>query len=147
MPDMYEAYSRLTAESPVPISAGEHEYTRWGFKMMMDMHAVDVYQPDPAWCGGITEAVKICTLASAYGFPTPLHASLPNAVVHISFAQNAVVCPTMEYLPLRSSAGQHFFKEQVKPVNGYVYPPTMNGLYDLDPAKIESEKDISYKIG
>jgi L-rhamnonate dehydratase len=147
MPDMYEAYAYLTAASPVPISAGEHEYTRWGFKLMMERHAVDVYQPDPAWCGGITEAVKICTLASAYGFPTPLHASLPNAVVHISFAQNAVVCPIMEYLPLRSSAGQHFFKEPVKPVGGFVYPPLMNGLYELDPAKIENEKDITFRIG
>jgi L-alanine-DL-glutamate epimerase-like enolase superfamily enzyme len=58
MPDMYESYARLTAESPVPISAGEHEYTRWGFKMMMDLHAADVFQPDPAWCGGITGLSK-----------------------------------------------------------------------------------------
>jgi len=145
MPDMYESYARLTAESPVPISAGEHEYTRWGFKMMMDLHAADVFQPDPAWCGGITEVVKICALASAYGFPTPLHASLPNAVVHISFAQNAVVCPIIEYLPLRSSAGQHFFKDPVKPVNGYLYPPTMHGLYELDPAKIENERETTFK--
>lgn len=60
MADMYQNYAFLTAHSPVKISAGEHEYTRWGFKLMMDMHAVDVFQPDPLWCGGITETVKIC---------------------------------------------------------------------------------------
>jgi L-rhamnonate dehydratase len=145
MPDMYENYAFLTAHSPVKISAGEHEYTRWGFKLMMDMHAVDIYQPDPAWCGGITEAVKICTLASAYGYPAPLHASLPNAVLNISLAQTPVTCPMMEYLPLRSSAGQFFFKEPVKPVNGFVYPPTGNGLYELDMSKVEDERDITFR--
>jgi L-rhamnonate dehydratase len=28
-----------------------------------------VIQADPDWCGGITELVKICTLASCYGRP------------------------------------------------------------------------------
>ena len=35
--------------------------------------AVDVLQPDIYWCGGITEMLKICALASAYDLPVVPH--------------------------------------------------------------------------
>ena len=57
----------------MPISGGEHEYTRWGLKQLMDAEAVDVLQPDIYWCGGITETLKICALASAYDLPVIPH--------------------------------------------------------------------------
>jgi len=65
--DLPQSYARLRAECPVTITGAEHEYTRWGVKMLMDMEAMDIYQVDPAWGGGISELNKVCTLASAYG--------------------------------------------------------------------------------
>jgi len=57
LPDLPESYARLRDKSPIPISGAEHEYTRWGVKMLMDMGAMDIYQIDPSWGGGISEMV------------------------------------------------------------------------------------------
>ena len=38
------------------ITTGEHEYTRYGFRQLLERKCCDVIQPDITWCGGITEA-------------------------------------------------------------------------------------------
>ncbi len=63
LPDKIESYAEIRRRVNVPISGGEHEYTRWGMKQLLDAQAVDVLQPDIYWCGGITETLKILALA------------------------------------------------------------------------------------
>ncbi|MFH1639972.1 MAG: enolase C-terminal domain-like protein [Chloroflexota bacterium] len=146
LPDLPQSYAKLRAACPVPIAGGEHEYTRWGFKMLMDMEAADVYQPDPTWAGGLSEVMKICTLASAYDVKIIPHGSSVQVNAQISFAQNSVATPMMEYLIVRNEATQFFFKNPMKPVNGYFTPPTAPGIgIELDESKIESERDISFR--
>ena len=53
----------------VAIAGGEHEYTRWGIRALLEAGAVDVMQADPTWAGGLTELKKIAALCSAYGVP------------------------------------------------------------------------------
>ena len=65
--DLIPQYAELRrAARGVFISGGEHEYTRWGIKALLDAGAVDILQADVTWAGGISEMVKICALASAY---------------------------------------------------------------------------------
>ena len=145
MPDMIESSARLRAMCPVPIAGGEHEYTRWGAKMLLDMGALDIYQFDPAWAGGISELVKICTLASTYDVQVIPHGVSVQANVQVSFSQNTALVPMMEYLVVEQERFQHFLKYPVKPVKGFVYPTTVPGVgLDLDESKIESEKEISW---
>ena len=72
-PDRVGDLAAIKRTTRVPIATGEHEYTRWGFLQLLQADAIDVIQADPDWCGGITELVKICTLASCYGRPVFLH--------------------------------------------------------------------------
>ena len=51
LPDKIESYAAIRRQARVPISGGEHEYTRWGLKALMDAEAVDVLQPDIYWAG------------------------------------------------------------------------------------------------
>ena len=37
------------------VTTGEHEATRWGFRLLLEMGCADILQPDVGWCGGITE--------------------------------------------------------------------------------------------
>ncbi len=46
LPDKIEQYAQIRRQVNIPISGGEHEYTRWGLKQLMDAGACDVYQPD-----------------------------------------------------------------------------------------------------
>jgi len=142
--DRPQNYARLRTECPVTIAGTEHEYTRWGVKMLMDMEAMDIYQVDLVWDGGISELNKICTLASAYDVQVIPHGGWVPANIQISFAQNCAVTPMMEYLHLMNEAGQFFLKNPVKPVNGFFTPPTDPGIgFDLDDSKIESEREIN----
>jgi L-rhamnonate dehydratase len=47
------------------VTTGEHEATRWGFRMLLEMECCDIIQPDVGWCGGVTELIKISAMADA----------------------------------------------------------------------------------
>ena len=142
--DRPQSYARLRAECPVTIAGAEHEYTRWGAKMLMDMEAMDIYQMDPVWAGGISELNKVCTLASVYDVQVIPHGDVASVSAQLSFAQNSTVTPMLEYQVVLQEVRQFFFKNPVTPVNGFITPPTAPGMgIDLDESKIESEWDIS----
>ncbi len=146
MPDYVKSYSKLTALSPVLISGGEHEYTRWGFKTLLDMEAMNIYQPDPAWCGGISETMKICAIASAYDAKIVFHGSLTQVTVHMSCAYPSSLIGLIEYLVIISEATQFFLKNPLRPVKGFFRPPDVPGAgMDLDESKIKSEREITFR--
>lgn len=64
---------RVARRSPIPIAAGE----RWAglYDAARFLHAGDlaVAQPDVAWCGGITSARKIASVAQAEGIAMAFH--------------------------------------------------------------------------
>ncbi|PSJ38980.1 L-rhamnonate dehydratase [Allosphingosinicella deserti] len=68
-PDDYWGYAELKRNAPTGmlVTTGEHEATRWGFRMLLEMECCDIIQPDVGWCGGITEMIKISALADARG--------------------------------------------------------------------------------
>lgn len=68
-PDDYWGYADLKRKLPpgMLLTTGEHEATRWGFRMLLEMDCCDIIQPDVGWCGGLTELVKISGLADGYG--------------------------------------------------------------------------------
>ena len=58
--------AEVRASSDVPISTGESEFTRFAFRDLAELRACDIFQPDLSICGGITEAMRIEAIASAY---------------------------------------------------------------------------------
>jgi L-rhamnonate dehydratase len=76
-PDDYWGYAELKRNVPkgMLVTTGEHEATRWGFRMLMEMDCCDIIQPDVGWCGGITELLKISALADAKGKMVVPHGS------------------------------------------------------------------------
>ena len=67
-PDDYAGYAELRRRMPasMTVNTGEHEYTTAGFRLLCEA-GVDILQPDPMWCGGLTELRRIAAVASAYG--------------------------------------------------------------------------------
>ena len=57
----------------IPVAAGESEATRFAFRDLALLRAADIFQPDPAFCGGITEAMRIAALASAFNLRLAPH--------------------------------------------------------------------------
>jgi L-alanine-DL-glutamate epimerase-like enolase superfamily enzyme len=145
LPDKIESYAEIRRRVNVPISGGEHEYTRWGMKQLLDAQAVDVLQPDIYWCGGITETLKICAVASTYDVPVVPHGHSTNATAHLIASQPANLCPILEYLIKWNTIHQWFLKAPLTPENGVVKLTDAPGLgMELDEAKIEEQRPLSW---
>ena len=55
-PHDYAGFGRLNAAiKSTRIATGEHEYTRYGFRQLLEHHGASIWQPDINWCGGLTE--------------------------------------------------------------------------------------------
>jgi len=145
LPDKIDQYAEITRNVNIPISGAEHEYTRWGLKHLMDMRAMDVYQPDIYWCGGISETMKICAIGSAYDVVVIPHGHSTPATAHLIAAWPETTCPLLEYLIKWNEIHQFFLKNPLKPINGYVTPPSTPGIgMDLDEGKVESRREVTF---
>jgi len=66
-PEHGALFKQLQAKLDLTIATGECEQTRFGFQKLIESGGVSLLQPDLAYCGGPSEALKIRTLASANG--------------------------------------------------------------------------------
>lgn len=143
--DKIAQYAEIRRKVRIPISGGEHEYTRWGAKALLDAGACDVYQQDIYWAGGISETMKIITLASAYDMPVIPHGHSTPASAHVIAAWPVTTCPLLEYLIKWNTIHQHFLKTPLKPINGVVTLPTTPGLgMELDEDKMETKEELTF---
>lgn len=91
------AYADLSAASPVPIATGEHHQGLVELAPFFEQRCCSVVQPDLAMMGGITEALRVATIAEHYGLVVAPH-FLPALFIHL-----AAACPSvrwMEHFPL-----------------------------------------------
>lgn len=65
--------AEFRASTMIPVAIGESECTRFDFAALIAGRAVGILQPDPAYCGGITEAMRIATLASSFNLRLAPH--------------------------------------------------------------------------
>ncbi len=140
-PDRVGDFAEIRRRTSIPLATGEHEYTRWGFLNLLQNEAIDVIQADPDWCGGITELVKIGTLASAFGKQVIPHGHSLHAALHVIASQSPATFPMAEYLLRAQVAKQHFQKDFLIPEGGSIAPPRAPGLgLAIDPARVQSER-------
>lgn len=86
-PHDYEGFGRLNAEiRSTRIATGEHEYTRYGFRRLLEHRSASIWQPDVHWCGGLTELRRIAALAAAYDIPVIPHGGGAQDSVHFIMA-------------------------------------------------------------
>src|SRR5579863_4015762 len=65
--DDLDGYARLADASSIRIAAGEWLQTRFEFMDLMDRGHIDVAQPDIGRVGGITEAMRVASIAADRG--------------------------------------------------------------------------------
>jgi L-alanine-DL-glutamate epimerase-like enolase superfamily enzyme len=96
LPDDIHGYAELKRFGRIPIAGGEHEFTLYGFRELIEARAVDYIQFDTNRVGGLTQARKIAALAEANSIPVIPHAGqLHN--YHIVMA--SLNSPMAEYFP------------------------------------------------
>ena len=104
-PDDYWGYAELKKRAPpgLLITTGEHEATRWGFRMLLEMGCCDIIQPDVGWCGGVTELLKISNLADSRGVLMIPHGSSVYSYHFVITRHNS---PFAEFLMMHPTADQ-----------------------------------------
>jgi D-galactarolactone cycloisomerase len=72
----HRSYREARGFGRTPLAAGENHYTRFEFSRVIEDGAISILQPDLSKCGGITEALRIAAMASAYKLPIHPHSSM-----------------------------------------------------------------------
>jgi L-rhamnonate dehydratase len=125
IPDDVQGYAQLKSYSRIPIAGGEHEFTLYGFRDLLEARAVDYIQFDTNRVGGITQARKIAALAEAYSVPVIPHAGQMHNYHVVMASLNS---PMAEYFPrVDVEVGNELF--------WYIFrgePSAKGGSIDLD---------------
>jgi L-alanine-DL-glutamate epimerase-like enolase superfamily enzyme len=74
-PHDHRSYRDAASMGAIPFAAGENHYTRFEFHRLIEDGAIRVLQPDLSKCGGVTEALRIAAMASAYKLSINPHTS------------------------------------------------------------------------
>jgi L-rhamnonate dehydratase len=125
IPDDIQGYAELKSYARIPIAGGEHEFTLYGFRDLLEARALDYIQFDTNRVGGITQARKIAALAEAYSVPVIPHAGQMHNYHVVMASLNS---PMAEYFPFVDlEVGNELF--------WYVFqgePKAKDGYIDLD---------------
>jgi D-galactarolactone cycloisomerase len=65
-PDDYEGFKELKLHTATSLATGENLFTKRNYRRWIAERAADVFQPEIASCGGITELKRIGAMAHAY---------------------------------------------------------------------------------
>ena len=131
--DDYDGYAFLHDHSPIRIAAGELQNTRFEFLDLLDRAKVDVVQPDVGRVGGLTEARRVCDMASDRGRLVVPHCWKTGigiaASAHLCFAN--AHCPFIEFLPAslsESALRRELVKQDLEMIDGLISLPLKPGL-------------------
>jgi L-alanine-DL-glutamate epimerase-like enolase superfamily enzyme len=135
----YAGIAQVADALDVPVSAGEHEYTRWQFRDLIHQARVDIIQPDVVKCGGITEMKKIAVLGETYGKHFVPHQTQPTigtaANLHCIAALQWATRP-QEFTGQRPELDA-LFQEPLVFEDGYIHVPNRPGLgLEIDEKKL-----------
>jgi len=128
--DVKQGMAEVRATGHAPIAAGESEYTRFDFRDLIAHRAVDVLQPDLAICGGLTEAMRIGTLASAHNLLLAPHlwAGAPAFAAGLHVAAASPAGAILEYSLGANPMLHELIEERFLPEDGRIAIPDRPGL-------------------
>jgi L-alanine-DL-glutamate epimerase-like enolase superfamily enzyme len=94
--DSLASLKRYAMASSAPVCASETLGSRWAFRDLLQTEAAGIVMLDLGWCGGLSEARKIASMAEAWHLPVAPHDCTGPVVftasTHLSLnAPNALV--------------------------------------------------------
>lgn len=137
-PTQGRQFAELAQKVDVPLATGECEQTRFGFTDLIEHGGVHILQPDLAYCGGPTEALKIRTIGSARGLNTMPHCwgtqlNLASAVHFLATAyvepgRAEIAEPLLETDLTNNPMRDEMYSQSIRVENGAATVPTGPGL-------------------
>lgn len=146
LPENVDCMVDIARSTTIPIAAGERLFTKWGYRELLEKHAVQVVQPDLCHVGGIFEARKIAAMAEVYYGTVAPHNPLGPislaACLHLDACIPNFLAQEHPGMPDGSDLGVGYIKEPFVVKDGYIDVPQKPGLgIELDD---EALKDKIY---
>ena len=138
--DDHDGIAEFRASSHIPVAVGESECTRFDFRNLAVARAADIFQPDPAFCGGITEAMRIAALASAFNIRLAPHlwAGAPAFFAGLHVVAAAPAGYIVEFSLGANPMIHDLSRVPVRVTDGLIAVPEEPGIgLDMDEDKIE----------
>ena len=128
-PENADAMKKLAEHVNIPLASGECNYTKFEFRDLINMQALDIVQPDICVCGGMLEMKKIAAMAEAqYMMVAPHNPMSPLATaVNVHFAASTPNFLILEYRAPDSGAHKDVLKQPIMVKDGYVEIPNKPG--------------------
>jgi galactonate dehydratase len=147
--DNLAAYQKLSETTTLPLCLSERLMTRYGFRELFENRAAGIIMPDICWCGGISEAKKIASMAETYFLPVAPH-NCGGPVLHFASAHLAANVINLNILESVRRHYRHEYKgivtRELVAVNGEIPLPPGPGLgVELDPS-VAVRSDASVAI-
>ena len=145
MPEDYEGYRAVRQALPgINVAGGEAEWTRFGHRELLCRRCVDILQPEVAATGGVSEFMRILSMAHAFGTPVIPHVWGSDVLIAVNMHLVAVIPdipgglhqfePLLEYDTTPNLFHEQLLQEpldiraQVKEQGGRVRPPQGPGI-------------------
>ena len=119
-PDDYKGHARIARSTIIPVATGENEYTRYGFRDLIDHEAAAIFNPDAQILGGITEFMQVAALAASHDLMIAPHGAQEVHIHLVSAIPNGLIL--------------EFYRETVDPLRGQIF---------LEPMELDDEGCIA----
>ncbi|WP_431281289.1 mandelate racemase/muconate lactonizing enzyme family protein [Humitalea sp. 24SJ18S-53] len=91
-----DGLARVAAALDTPIASGETEYTRYGFRRMLELRSADILMPDLQRVGGVSEFMRVGHMAEAHDVAVSSHLFPETSIQVLGALSNAIY---LEYMP------------------------------------------------
>lgn len=115
-----EGLARVSAALDTPIASGETEYTRYGFRRMLELRSADILMPDMQRVGGVSEFIRVGHMAESHDFAVSSHLFPETSIQVLGALSNAIY---LEYMPWFSK----LYSEELEFVGGDAVVPERPG--------------------
>ena len=91
-----DGLARVSAALDTPIASGETEYTRYGFRRMLELRSADILMPDLQRVGGVSEFMRVGHMAESHDIAVSSHLFPETSLQVLGALSNATF---LEYMP------------------------------------------------
>ena len=110
-PDDYQGHARVARSSSIPVATGENEYTRYGFRDLIQHGSASILNADAQILGGITEFMNVASLAAAHDLHIAPHGAQEVHIHLVAAISNGLIL--------------EFYRETVNPLHGRIFKESL----------------------
>lgn len=119
--DNIEQCAEVARNIPIPVATGENEYTRYGFRDLIQAKAAQYLNPDIHRAGGFTAMMEISHLAAAFDAKIAPHLVPELSVTVLASIPNGTLVESLAGSPT------NLWEIPVEIVDGHMTPPNRPG--------------------